>query len=80
MEVIFVNQSSYWLFLSADSRFLISLCIFIGKSNKKNSLFAKVLCENTAANQLKYNLSHYFVIQKIQNARLGITTAAKVTN
>lgn len=75
-----MNQSSYWLFLSADSRIFISSCLFIGKSNKKNSLFAKVLCENTAANQLKYNLSHYFVIQKIQNAMSGMTTARKVTD
>lgn len=41
MEVIFVNQSSYWLFLSADTRFFISSCLFIGKSNKKTHFLLK---------------------------------------
>lgn len=36
-----MNQSSYWLFLSADSRFFISSCLFIGKSNKKTHFMLK---------------------------------------
>lgn len=36
-----MNQSSYWLFLSADSRIFISSCLFIGKSNKKTHFLLK---------------------------------------
>ena len=41
MGIIFVNQSPYWLFLSADTRFFISSCLFIGKSNKKTHFLPK---------------------------------------
>ena len=44
--IIFVNQSPYRLFLSADNWLLVSSCRFIGKSNKKTHFLLKFSQKN----------------------------------